>query len=142
MITSLHAPSSASLASTSQVSLQPGHRRSRSRSASLSLKTAFQSLVGKPRTSLDSTATRSKSFRGGKRKDKPSSHAVKLFAVRELEDDLREQRALLARLAAEFGATDDSRLEWLQTLQLEMDGVMNHIRLAATKLQAVRSFAG
>ncbi len=62
--------------------------------------------------------------------------------MRELEDDLAERRAVLRRLCAEFVGADDGELERLQGLQREMDRVMDEIRLTATKLQAVRSFAG
>ena len=147
VLTHHHAPSSASLASLASHHPHPRKlQRARSRTASLSLKSALQSLVGqKPKPSRDSDAPISRAKSKSKRDadaDPASATAIKLFAVRELEDDLAERRGVLGRLCAEFAGTDDGQLGRLQALQGEMDEVMDQIRLTATKLQAVRSFAG
>ncbi|KAL8286267.1 hypothetical protein RQP46_004755 [Phenoliferia psychrophenolica] len=70
----------------------------------------------------------------------PSSHAVKLFAVKEIEDDLTDLRTLLAHLCDEFTSMDPSKIKRLGRLQVQMDEVMDTMRLTATKLKAVRSF--
>lgn len=79
--------------------------------------------------------------------NRASPNAIKLFAVRELEEDLAERRGLLGRLCAEFGEMgegegDGEGLQGLQGLQREVEEVMDGIRLTVVKLRAVRSFDG
>ncbi|KAK4704171.1 hypothetical protein P7C70_g2040, partial [Phenoliferia sp. Uapishka_3] len=56
----------------------------------------------------------------------PSSLSVKLFAVKELEDDLAEFRLLLGRLCDDFSMTDPAKLKRLQRIQSQMDEVTSN----------------
>ncbi|SCV68317.1 BQ2448_438 [Microbotryum intermedium] len=78
---------------------------------------------------------------------RPPLHALRLFAEKELEDELAELRTRvethlrsLSGLCRQFYSSDMARVSRLQSVQGQIDERLSAIRLAATKLKAVQSF--